>query len=68
MYFYCYLEEDEYKVWKEIYFEVIISFVNCQEQIENVVEIIEQDYELVGVIVIEDKFQQGVFEIIDKFC
>ncbi|KAK4656686.1 drs2 neo1 protein [Podospora pseudocomata] len=66
MYSYRYLEEDEYKAWKEIYLEATTSLVNRQEQIENAAEIIEQDYELAGATAIEDKLQQGVPETIDK--
>ncbi|AEO56553.1 hypothetical protein MYCTH_2301640 [Thermothelomyces thermophilus ATCC 42464] len=63
---YRYLDEDEYRRWKEIYLQATTSLVQRQERIEEAAELIEQDFELAGATAIEDKLQQGVPETIDK--
>ncbi|KAL2163003.1 hypothetical protein VTH06DRAFT_6839 [Thermothelomyces fergusii] len=63
---YRYLDEDEYRRWKEIYLRATTSLVRRQERIEEAAELIEQDLELAGATAIEDKLQQGVPETIDK--
>ncbi|KAK4122150.1 phospholipid-translocating P-type ATPase [Parathielavia appendiculata] len=63
---YRYLDEDEYRRWKEVYLQATTSLVKRQERIEDAAELIEQDFELAGATAIEDKLQQGVPETIDK--
>ncbi|EAQ86327.1 hypothetical protein CHGG_07580 [Chaetomium globosum CBS 148.51] len=63
---YRYLEEDDYRKWKDVYLQATTSLVKRQERIESAAELIEQDYELAGATAIEDKLQQGVPETIDK--
>ncbi|KAL2197742.1 hypothetical protein P885DRAFT_77420 [Corynascus similis CBS 632.67] len=63
---YRYLDEDEYRRWKEVYLQATTSLVQRQERIEDAAELIEQDFELAGATAIEDKLQQGVPETIDK--
>ena len=63
---YRYLEEEDYRKWKDVYLQATTSLVKRQERIESAAELIEQDYELAGATAIEDKLQQGVPETIDK--
>ncbi|KAK4099549.1 phospholipid-translocating P-type ATPase [Parathielavia hyrcaniae] len=63
---YRYLDEDEYRRWKDVYLQATTSLVKRQERIEDAAELIEQDFELAGATAIEDKLQQGVPETIDK--
>ncbi|KAK4191244.1 putative phospholipid-transporting ATPase DNF3 [Podospora australis] len=66
IYAYRYLEEDEYKKWKETFHEATTSLVNRQAMIEDAAELIEKDFDLAGATAIEDKLQPGVPETIDK--
>ncbi|KAK3297334.1 uncharacterized protein B0H64DRAFT_431297 [Chaetomium fimeti] len=66
MFAYRYLEEDDYRKWKDVYLQATTSLVKRQERIESAAKLIEQDYELAGATAIEDKLQQGVPETIDK--
>ncbi|KAL1841892.1 hypothetical protein VTJ49DRAFT_6414 [Mycothermus thermophilus] len=63
---YRYLDEDEYRRWKEIYLKATTSLVKRQERIEEAAELVEQDFDLAGATAIEDKLQKGVPETIDK--
>ncbi|SPO06961.1 related to ATPases [Cephalotrichum gorgonifer] len=63
---YRYVEEDDYRTWKKIYFEATTSLVDRQERIEAAGELIEQKFDLAGATAIEDKLQEGVPETIDK--
>ncbi|PHH52188.1 putative phospholipid-transporting ATPase DNF3 [Ceratocystis fimbriata CBS 114723] len=66
MFAHRYLEDDEYRVWKQKFHEASTSLENRQQKIEEVGELIEQKLELSGVTAIEDKLQDGVPETIDK--
>jgi len=66
LYGYRFLDEDEYDKWKKVFHDATTSLVNRQQLIENVGEMIEQDFELAGATAIEDKLQKGVPETIDK--
>ncbi|KAH6626552.1 hypothetical protein B0J18DRAFT_380865 [Chaetomium sp. MPI-SDFR-AT-0129] len=63
---YRYLDEEEYRKWKEVYLQATTSLSQRQARIEAAAELIEQDYDLAGATAIEDKLQQGVPETIDK--
>lgn len=66
LYGYRYLDEGEYRKWREAYQEATTSLVDRQEKIERVGEEIENQLELLGATAIEDKLQKGVPEAIEK--
>lgn len=66
LYAYRSMTETEYKEWKQQYHEAVTSLANRQEKIEEVAELIEDQFELLGATAIEDKLQKGVPETIDK--
>jgi phospholipid-translocating ATPase len=63
---YRFLNEDEYRSWKQIYQSAATSLVDRQEMIEAAAEIIEQNFELAGATGVEDKLQADVPETIEK--
>jgi phospholipid-translocating ATPase len=63
---YRYLEEDDYRKWKELYHQATTSLAKRQELIDDAAELIEREFDLAGATAIEDKLQQGVPETIDK--
>jgi phospholipid-translocating ATPase len=63
---YRFVDEQEYAAWKKLYLEATTSLVNRQEMIENVGEMIEQNFDLAGATAIEDKLQKGVPETVDR--
>jgi len=66
LYGHRYIEEQEYRVWKNIYAEATTSLVDRTSAVERAAELIERDLELTGATAIEDKLQKGVPEAIDK--
>lgn len=66
MYGYRYLTEDEYSSWRKLYLDASTSLIDRQERIEQVGNLVEQDFELAGATAIEDKLQDGVPETIEK--
>ena len=67
LYAYRFIPEDEYKRWRDLYFEASTSLENRQEKMEAVGQLIETNLELLGATAIEDKLQQGVPDAIDRF-
>lgn len=66
LYGYRFIDEGEYREWKQKFHEATTSLVDRQEKIEKVGEELETQFELIGATAIEDKLQKGVPETIDK--
>jgi phospholipid-translocating ATPase len=66
LYGYRFLDDAEYRQWKETYIAATTSLVDRQAKIEAAGELIETNLELAGATAIEDKLQEGVPQAIDK--
>ncbi|KAI1435898.1 phospholipid-translocating P-type ATPase [Xylaria sp. CBS 124048] len=66
LYGYRYISDEEYEEWNTAFKAATTSLVDRQEQIEELAEAIEKDFELAGASAIEDRLQTGVPETIDK--
>ncbi|KAF4932706.1 putative phospholipid-transporting ATPase [Colletotrichum fructicola] len=61
-----FLDPAEYHNWKQRYLEAETSLENRQQRIEDVSDLLEQSFDLVGASAVEDKLQKGVPETIEK--
>lgn len=66
LYAYRYMDESEYREWKQAFHEASTSLIDRQERMEKLGEQIETQLEMVGATAIEDKLQKGVPEAIEK--
>lgn len=66
LYAHKYINEADYKAWKEVFHAAETSLIDRQTRIEEAGDLIEQNLDLVGASAIEDKLQKGVPETIDK--
>ncbi|KAL0934002.1 P-type ATPase [Colletotrichum truncatum] len=61
-----YLDQQDYQSWKQLYRDAETSLDNRQNLIEEVSELVEQSFDLLGASAVEDKLQKGVPETIEK--
>eukprot|EP00026_Physarum_polycephalum_P000158 Phypoly_transcript_00158.p1 GENE.Phypoly_transcript_00158~~Phypoly_transcript_00158.p1 ORF type:complete len:1281 (-),score=198.53 Phypoly_transcript_00158:23-3865(-) len=63
----CYrtISRAEYEEWQTKFHEAEISLVERQKRMDEVAELIEKDFTLLGAVGIEDKLQEGVPECIE---
>eukprot|EP01117_Protostelium_nocturnum_P007419 TRINITY_DN2655_c0_g1_i1.p1 TRINITY_DN2655_c0_g1~~TRINITY_DN2655_c0_g1_i1.p1 ORF type:complete len:1150 (+),score=424.12 TRINITY_DN2655_c0_g1_i1:83-3532(+) len=59
------ISQEEFDKWNESYHEASTSLHNRTERVAEVCELIEKDFEVIGVTAIEDKLQDGVPDTID---
>lgn len=58
------LKPRDYENWKQLYHKASCSIQNREEKIEEVADLIERKFKLIGATAIEDKLQEGVPETI----
>ena len=56
---------DEYNRWNKLYVQAQTSAFNREERVDEVSELIERDFDLVGSTAIEDKLQDEVADTIE---
>ncbi|KAF9872390.1 phospholipid-translocating P-type ATPase [Colletotrichum karsti] len=61
-----FLGPDEYREWKQLYHKAETTLDNRQQKIEEVSDLLEQSFDLLGASAVEDKLQKGVPETIEK--